>query len=165
MTPYEILGVAADATEAELKAAYRRRVFETHPDRGGDAKQFRAVQDALDAIARERGDGELPAWARRLLKHIEAARGAAQHGNISEAASHVAAFTHEVSCHYETARGAVAERLQRATAVKDAVKRLDVGEAASQVASLSEDVAVNWQRGRGIVKGLKGLLRAVGGKR
>ena len=32
---YDILGVARDASPAEVKAAYRRKAHEHHPDRGG----------------------------------------------------------------------------------------------------------------------------------
>lgn len=43
---YEVLGVSAQATGAELKRAYRRRMRQTHPDLGGDAEVFAAVQQA-----------------------------------------------------------------------------------------------------------------------
>ncbi|HEU4850283.1 MAG TPA: DnaJ domain-containing protein [Terrimesophilobacter sp.] len=49
-TPYEILGVAADASHAELRRAYRRLLRETHPDTGGDPARFQAVQDAWTRI-------------------------------------------------------------------------------------------------------------------
>lgn len=49
-TPYEILGVAADASHAELRKAYRRLLRETHPDTGGDPARFTAVQDAWARI-------------------------------------------------------------------------------------------------------------------
>jgi hypothetical protein len=42
------LGVTRHATAEELKAAYHKRALETHPDRGGDAEQFRALKAAYD---------------------------------------------------------------------------------------------------------------------
>jgi len=49
-TPYEVLGVNAGATEDELRRAYRRRLRETHPDTGGKASEFTAVQLAWEKI-------------------------------------------------------------------------------------------------------------------
>lgn len=49
---YGALGVPASATPAELRAAYRRRVVETHPDKaGGDGSEFRRVQAAYEALS------------------------------------------------------------------------------------------------------------------
>lgn len=45
---WAVLGVTADATEADLKAAYRRRAVETHPDQGGDEESFRRVLRAYE---------------------------------------------------------------------------------------------------------------------
>lgn len=59
-TPYEVLGVAPTAGIDELKRAYRRLLRETHPDVGGDAARFHAVQHAWaivgDPEARARYD-------------------------------------------------------------------------------------------------------------
>jgi hypothetical protein len=58
------LGVAPNVSETELKAAYRQRAFETHPDRGGAEEAFRAVvrvyQEALKRIRRPRRRGSEP---------------------------------------------------------------------------------------------------------
>lgn len=40
---YSTLGVPNDATPAEIKAAYKRKAKETHPDAGGDAEKFQQV--------------------------------------------------------------------------------------------------------------------------
>lgn len=40
---YSTLGVPPDATPAEIKAAYKRKAKETHPDAGGDAEKFQQV--------------------------------------------------------------------------------------------------------------------------
>lgn len=45
-TPYEVLRISASASDEELRVAYRRRLRETHPDTGGDAVSFSAVQQA-----------------------------------------------------------------------------------------------------------------------
>lgn len=49
-TPYEVLGVAATASHAELRRAYRRLLRETHPDTGGNPARFHAVQKAWQRI-------------------------------------------------------------------------------------------------------------------
>jgi hypothetical protein len=50
---WSVLGISANATEEELKTAYRKKALETHPDRGGDAQAFRRVVAAY-AEARRR---------------------------------------------------------------------------------------------------------------
>lgn len=50
-TPYEILGVSASAPHEEIRRAYRRLLRTTHPDVGGDAARFIAVQRAWERIA------------------------------------------------------------------------------------------------------------------
>lgn len=46
-----ILGVAKDATPAQIKKAYYAKAHDTHPDKGGDADEFakvnRAYQEAI----------------------------------------------------------------------------------------------------------------------
>jgi len=49
-SPYEVLGVDATAPHDELRKAYRRRLRETHPDAGGSAADFHAVQDAWELV-------------------------------------------------------------------------------------------------------------------
>jgi len=48
--PWAVLGVAEDATDDEIRRAFRRRVKQTHPDRGGDAGECAAVLRAFDAV-------------------------------------------------------------------------------------------------------------------
>lgn len=48
---YELLGVAPTATSAELRAAYRRRVLEVHPDKGGSVEVCRRVMGAFEQLA------------------------------------------------------------------------------------------------------------------
>jgi DnaJ-domain-containing protein 1 len=54
---FEVLGVPADASEDQVRRAYRRRAKETHPDQGGDEAEFRRVREAYTA-AREAAAAE-----------------------------------------------------------------------------------------------------------
>lgn len=47
-TPYEILGVAAEASDAEIKQAYLRKVKDNPPDR--DQARFQTIHKAYEAI-------------------------------------------------------------------------------------------------------------------
>lgn len=49
-SPYQVLGVDPGASEEELKRAFRRRLRETHPDAGGSAAEFTAVQHAWTLV-------------------------------------------------------------------------------------------------------------------
>ena len=59
--PYSTLGVAASATDAELRAAYRRLVQLHHPDHNGgsreSARRFEEVQEAYAEARRLRAAG------------------------------------------------------------------------------------------------------------
>ncbi|WP_437583518.1 J domain-containing protein [Paramicrobacterium sp. CJ85] len=49
-SPYEVLGVDPSVSHDELRRAYRRLARETHPDLGGAAERFNAVQLAWERI-------------------------------------------------------------------------------------------------------------------
>jgi hypothetical protein len=51
---WQTLGLKADATLLEIKSAYRKRALETHPDRGGTAESFRALQTAYESALKRR---------------------------------------------------------------------------------------------------------------
>ena len=54
--PWQIvLGVPLSASDEQARAAYMRARSATHPDRGGDAETFKAVQDAWDMCCAIRG--------------------------------------------------------------------------------------------------------------
>jgi hypothetical protein len=42
MDPFEVLGIDRNASEREVRVAFRRRVLESHPDRWGDAPEAEA---------------------------------------------------------------------------------------------------------------------------
>lgn len=51
---YETLGVARDATQDEIRAAYRRAAKDAHPDReGGSTEHMQAVNAAYDVLGDE----------------------------------------------------------------------------------------------------------------
>lgn len=49
-TPRQVLGVGPDAGRAEIVDAFRERVKETHPDRGGNAEEHQRVLDAREEL-------------------------------------------------------------------------------------------------------------------
>ena len=49
-SPYEVLGVSPTATTEELRRAYRSRLRAAHPDTGGEAQEFHAVQAAWELV-------------------------------------------------------------------------------------------------------------------
>lgn len=46
MNCFEKLGLASSATKAEVKAAWKSKVFSLHPDRGGDVNEFIEYREA-----------------------------------------------------------------------------------------------------------------------
>lgn len=51
---YRMLGLSPGASDAEVRKAYREALLRTHPDKGGRVEQFRGVQEAYEALTRER---------------------------------------------------------------------------------------------------------------
>lgn len=47
---YQNLGIKPDATDAEIKRAYRDKAQTAHPDKGGDAAEFAAIANAYDIL-------------------------------------------------------------------------------------------------------------------
>jgi curved DNA-binding protein CbpA len=107
---YEVLDISENATEAEIKKAYRRMAMKFHPDRNPDdaeaADKFREVQSAYECLS----DPE-----RRKI-YDETGDASVQQGNPAEDL-----FLHllnEISDHFETAaevlekiRGVISEML------------------------------------------------------
>lgn len=48
---YKILGVSREATEVEIKKAYRRESLKHHPDKGGDEEKFKLVVEAHSVLS------------------------------------------------------------------------------------------------------------------
>lgn len=107
MDPYQELGVAREASDEEVKRAFRRRILQTHPDRqhepGASDDAFRRAKEAFEAIMRERtAGGELPPWAAELVSIWARARDAARRGDFGTASEEVQVLV-----------GAVAEQVER----------------------------------------------------
>ena len=47
---FDVLGIRVPCTVDDIKAAYRRRALEVHPDRGGSQGDFLAVEDAYRSL-------------------------------------------------------------------------------------------------------------------
>lgn len=50
MTHYDTLNIDKDATEADIKRAYKKLALKHHPDRGGDKEKFQEIQKAYDIL-------------------------------------------------------------------------------------------------------------------
>lgn len=48
---YEILGVSKSATEDEIKKAFRKLAHQYHPDKGGDEKKFKEINEAYQILS------------------------------------------------------------------------------------------------------------------
>ncbi|CAM5333224.1 DnaJ domain-containing protein [Leifsonia shinshuensis] len=77
---YEVLGVSATVSQEELRRAYRRLARLTHPDTGGTAAAFQAVQNAWEQV----GDPEDRArYDRGESLVMDAVSGESGHGGFS----------------------------------------------------------------------------------
>lgn len=49
--PYEILGLEKDASEADIKKAYKKLAMKYHPDKGGDEEKFKEISGAYSTLS------------------------------------------------------------------------------------------------------------------
>lgn len=50
INPYEVLGVPRDATDEQIKSAWKMVAMRLHPDKGGDESEFNAARLSKDVI-------------------------------------------------------------------------------------------------------------------
>ncbi len=55
LSAWDVLGVPPGASLIEVKRAFRQKALQTHPDQGGEAHAFRAVQRAYEKLAAKLG--------------------------------------------------------------------------------------------------------------
>ncbi|GMP91734.1 hypothetical protein CsSME_00042293 [Camellia sinensis var. sinensis] len=48
---YEVLGVSKNATQDDLKKAYRKAAIKNHPDKGGDPEKFKELAQAYEVLS------------------------------------------------------------------------------------------------------------------
>ena len=48
---YELLGVSKDATDNDIKKAFRKKALKEHPDKGGDEEKFKEINKAHDVLS------------------------------------------------------------------------------------------------------------------
>lgn len=51
MNLYEVLGISKDASNSEIKKAYRKLAVQHHPDKGGDADKFKQISNAYETLS------------------------------------------------------------------------------------------------------------------
>lgn len=81
---YRVLGVSPQAPKAEIQAAYRRRLRETHPDKGGDQAEFHLVQGAWETLSHPglRREYDLLRFGRRAARRYGKAAAKPAHRKV-----------------------------------------------------------------------------------
>eukprot|EP00397_Hematodinium_sp_SG-2012_P010874 GEMP01011000.1.p1 GENE.GEMP01011000.1~~GEMP01011000.1.p1 ORF type:complete len:809 (+),score=177.49 GEMP01011000.1:271-2427(+) len=148
MDAYVILGLQGpDATNGEVKKAYRALARNTHPDKGGDRQRFQKIQEAYNSVVNQRGleltaddlsaRGDDSAPARFVTVFSEIASKRAEEAR--HAADQVAQKAHDVLS--LTRSGAKAEIASALEAVSDCSEMLlEVGKHSEAVATQAKAI-------------------------
>lgn len=80
LAPHEVLGVPEAASPSELRAAFKRRALESHPDKGGSSAAFQQVLAAYELLV---AGAEVAGRRARASDRQEKALGTAGGGGVS----------------------------------------------------------------------------------
>jgi len=85
MNYYDILGVTENASQDDIKKAYKKLAMTHHPDRGGDNKKFQEISQAYDTLSdstkKNRYDAELHGMGDPFI-HVRSGSGFPDFGEI-----------------------------------------------------------------------------------
>jgi len=80
MDYYETLGINNNATEEEIKKAYRKLAHQYHPDRGGDEKKFKEINEAYQVLSNKEKRTQYDKYGRVFEGAGQAGQGAGFQG-------------------------------------------------------------------------------------
>jgi curved DNA-binding protein len=63
---YKTLGVPRNATQDEIKKAFRKLARKNHPDAGGDEEKFKEINEAYEVLGDERSASSTTSTARAM---------------------------------------------------------------------------------------------------
>ncbi len=85
MNYYTILGINENASQDEIKKAYKKLAMQHHPDRGGDNKKFQEISQAYDTLGdpqkKSQYDAERNGFGNPFV-HIHSGQGFPDFGDI-----------------------------------------------------------------------------------
>ena len=68
MEYYELLGVRGDATELDLKKAYRKAAVRNHPDKGGDEETFKMIGEAYRVLSDSNARADYDRYGKKYVR-------------------------------------------------------------------------------------------------
>jgi curved DNA-binding protein len=85
MNYYQILGVDENASQDDIKKAYKKLAMKHHPDRGGDNKKFQEISQAYDTLSdsnkKSQYDAELNGFGNPFM-HVHQGQGFPDFGEM-----------------------------------------------------------------------------------
>ena len=61
---YQVLGISRDASEQDIKKAYRKLAHKHHPDKGGDEKKFKELNEAYQVLSDQKKRAQYDQFSR-----------------------------------------------------------------------------------------------------